>query len=131
LIGNGEAAEFLTVDGGPIQMSGLTGSYDPKRRAWVDAQPDTSLRTDMRPTERLGDILQAHAISTIDLLCIDIEGAEAMVLNGFPFDDIEVACFCVETAEHRDPVLAIMQARGYEWIDRIGHDDLFVSADLA
>jgi len=131
LIGTGEPAEFLTVDGGPIQMSGLTSSYDPNRRAWVDAQPNACLRTDMRPTERLGDIVRAHNVTKIDLLSIDIEGAEEMVLAGFPFDEIEVACLCVETADNRDPVLAIMQARGYEWIDRIGHDDLFVSADLA
>ena len=131
LIGTGEPAEFLTVDGGPIQMSGLISSYDPKRRAWVDAQPNTCLRTDVRPTQRLDDTLHAQNITKIDLLCIDIEGAEELVLAGFPFNDIEVACLCVETADNRDPVLAIMQARGYEWIDRIGHDDLFVSPDLA
>ena len=131
LVGSGEAAEFLTIDGGPVQMSGLTASYDPKRRAWVDAQAATSLRTEVRDTRRLGDILREQGLHRIDLLCIDIEGAEAAVLEGFPFDDIAVDCWCIETAERRAPVLEIMQARGYEWIDRIGHDDLFVVPDLA
>ena len=131
LVGSGEPAEFLTVDGGPVQMSGLTASYDPKRRAWVDAQPNTCLRTERRPTQLLGDLLQARGIARVDLLCIDIEGAEQAVLAGFPFGDIEVACLCVETGYRRKPVLEIMQDRGYQWVDRIGHDDLFVSPDLA
>lgn len=131
LIGNGEPAEFLTIDNGPIQMSGLTASYDPKRRAWVDAQAAANLRTHTRETQRLGDLLLAHNLDRIDLLCIDIEGAERMVLEDFPFDDITVDCFCIETAWDRDPVVALMETRGYEWIDRIGHDDLFVAQDLA
>jgi FkbM family methyltransferase len=131
LVGTGEPAEFLTIDGGPIQMSGLTGSYDPRRREWVDAQPQTCLRTEVRPTQLLGDVLQAQGIAKVDLLCIDIEGAEESVLAGFPFDDIEVACLCIETVDKRDPVLGILQARGYQWVDRIGYDDLFVSPDLA
>lgn len=131
LVGSGEPAEFLTVDAGPVQMSGLTGSYDPKRRAWVDAQPNTCLRTEVRPTQPLGDILRAQGIAKADLLCIDIEGAEESVLAGFPFDDIEIACLCVETTGNREPVLEILRAQGYQWIDRIGYDDLFVSPDLA
>ena len=131
LVGNGEPAEFLTIDDGPIQMSGLLESYDPARRAWVDEQPTTSLRTELRETQRLGDILQARGLLEVDLLCIDIEGAEAEVLASFPFGEVKVACWCIETADRREPVLEIMQARDFVWIDRIGHDDLFVSPDLA
>jgi hypothetical protein len=131
LVGSGEPAEFLTVDGGPVQMSGLTASYDPGRRAWVEAQPQSCLRTEERPTQLLGDMLKAQGMAKIDLLTIDIEGAEESVLASFPFDDIEVSCLCVGTVNRRDPVLGILLARGYQWVDRIGYDDLFVSPDLA
>jgi hypothetical protein len=79
----------------------------------------------------LGDILRSQGITRVDLLCIDIEGAEESVLAGFPFDDIEVACLCVRSEDKRDGVLEIMQAHGYQWADRIGNDDLYVGPDLA
>ncbi len=131
LVGDGGPAEFLTIDAGPVQMSGLVASYDATRRAWVDEQASTSLRVDTRETQRLGDILLAQDITRIDLLCVDIEGAETPVLESFPFDAISVDCWCIETAGCREPVLDIMRAQGYEWIDRIGHDDLFAVPALA
>ncbi|MCP5202154.1 MAG: FkbM family methyltransferase [Gammaproteobacteria bacterium] len=126
LVGDGAPAEFLTVDSGPVQMSGLSASYDPKRRAWVDGQPNLSLRTEVRETRLLADLLRAHHLHRVDLVSLDIEGAEAGVLAAFPFAEFEVECWCVETAENPEPVAEIMIANGYEWFERIGHDDLFV-----
>ena len=131
LLGEGTEAEFLVVDGGPTQMSGLTASYEPARRAWIDEQPGAALRIETRPTERLGDILAARGLNRIDLMSLDIEGAELAVLQDFPFDAIELRCLCVETVDARDEIAALMGRQGFVWIDRIGQDDLYVVPDLA
>lgn len=130
-IGDGSSSEFMTVDGGPTMMSGLTGSLHDVKRKWVEEHPKTSMRMETCQTRLLGDILLERGMTRIDFLSLDIEGAELQVIESFPFDEISVTCWSIEAFEHKPAIDAVMEKRGFVWLDRIGDDDLYVPPDLA
>lgn len=125
LVGDGAPTEFMIIDSGPLQMSGRTASYDPKKLAWVEAQPMVSRRTETRPTKRLETLMRDHGIARADLVSIDIEGGVTDLLRDFPFEEIDVTCWLVEADADRDALVKLFEAQGYDWVDRIGEDELF------
>lgn len=129
LVGSGKEQDFLKIEGGPLQMSGLVESYDPDKRNRVERQDNISMRTEVRQTERLEDILRREGIGRAELISLDIEGGEVAVLETFPFDDIPVGCWCIETSGETSPVPGIMANAGYERIERIGQDDIYIRKD--
>jgi FkbM family methyltransferase len=93
------------------------------------------------PTRRLKSVLQDNGHSQIDLLKLDIEGAEIAVLKSILEDRLRIGVLCVEydglgfptpgrIAEIRSSVAAILQS-GYRlfWLD--GYNFTFVSDDGA
>lgn len=71
------------------------------------------------PTITLTKLLDDNHVSKVDLLSMDIEGAELLALAGFDIDRFRPQLVCIE-AYHagRDKVLAYFAAHGYETIDR-------------
>jgi FkbM family methyltransferase len=71
------------------------------------------------PTITLTKLLDDNHVSKVDLLSMDIEGAELLALAGFDIDRFRPELVCIE-AYHagRDKVLAYFAAHGYETIDR-------------
>ncbi len=68
-------------------------------------------------TSTLNSILAEHEIEEIDLLKIDIEGAEMAALRGFDLDRYAPALLVIETP--RDgPVVPYLESRGYEVIEK-------------
>lgn len=131
VIGHGNPTEFLTIDGGPVQMSGLTQSYDPRRWEWIQGQTALAARRSTVATQTLETIFDDAGLSRVDLVSLDIEGAEASVLASFPFDRISVRCWLVDASKDRDAVRNTLSAAGYVWIERIGDDDIYVFEELA
>jgi hypothetical protein len=124
-----EQAGFLQIDAGPLQMSGLTASYDADRRAWVDAQTESECRLEQRATRPLAEVLAEHGLDAIDYISLDIEGAERAVLETFPFDRHAVTCWGIEAARDREAIEALMTAQGYQRMETLGEDDIYVCAD--
>lgn len=81
-------------------------------------------------TRRLGDLLaQVQAPAVIDLLCLDVEGAESRILMGFPFDRWRFRLMMIERAS---PALhAHLFAQGYRWLARLGQDEVYAHRDEA
>jgi len=71
------------------------------------------------PTITLTKLLDDNHVSKVDLLSMDIEGAELLALAGFDIDRFRPQLVCIE-AYHagRDKVLAYFAAHGYGAIDR-------------
>ena len=66
----------------------------------------------MRYTVPLADILDRfHAPPVIDYLSLDVEGAESLVLQGFPFDRYRIRVLTVERAHAT--LAALLQSHGY------------------
>lgn len=76
------------------------------------------------PTITLTKLLDDNHVSKVDLLSMDIEGAELLALAGFDIDRFRPELVCIE-AYHagRDKVLAYFAAHGYEAIERYRERD--------
>ena len=76
------------------------------------------------PTTTLTKLLDDNHVSKVDLLSMDIEGAELLALAGFDIDRFRPELVCIE-AYHvgRDKALAYFKAHGYEPIERYRERD--------
>ncbi len=74
----------------------------------------------------LNDILvQSKAPSHIDLLSLDVEGAELEVLRGIDFHTFDFAFMCIES-RNLERISAYLNDRDYEIVDKFSeHDYLF------
>lgn len=123
--GSGEGA-FLEVEAGPVQMSGLVDNYDADLRARVEAEP--RYRGRIRPVRlrSLAQVLDSHHIREVDLISLDVVGAELGVLSSFPFEEYRVQAWAIDSTAHGGRIQSLMQARGYRRIEALGNDDIFV-----
>jgi hypothetical protein len=77
-------------------------------------------------TVTLHEILQRHRASmgddldtqfTIDYLSLDVEGAEAFILEGFPIDEYSIHLLTVERP--KEALRTLLEAHGFEQIQRL------------
>jgi hypothetical protein len=54
---------------------------------------------------------------TIDYLSLDVEGAEAFILEGFPLDEYTIHLLTVERP--KEPLRTILEAHGFEQLQRL------------
>ncbi|MFK7944135.1 MAG: FkbM family methyltransferase [Paracoccaceae bacterium] len=119
-------AEFLEVQEGFSQMSGLTGSYDEKLRQQVESDPRHKGELIRVKTKSLPAILDQHFLKEIDFVSLDVEGGEMAVLSNFPFDRYKVHAWTVENNTGGTEIPALMQEKGYARIEALGVDDIYV-----
>jgi FkbM family methyltransferase len=120
--------EFLEVLEGYTAMSGVLATYDPMLLQRVRAHPDHReriLRLQARP---LGEILDEAGIAAVDYVSLDVEGAEIGVLESFPFDRIPVRAWSIENNSGDPRIARLMAGQGYEIIEYIGVDEIYVPA---
>ena len=74
---------------------------------------------DALPTRTVADILAEAGPSQVDFVSIDVEGLEAEILAGFPFDQYQPELFCVEVLDttldgvRASPVTELLAGHGY------------------
>lgn len=82
-----------------------------------------------RPLNEL--LIEAEAPDRIDLLSLDVEGAELEVLKGIDHDRFRFRYLCIESRD-RDKLESYLGARGYALAERLSrHDYLFVDVSRA
>lgn len=74
----------------------------------------------------LDDILDLMAFDSMDVLLIDTEGTELDVLRGTNLDRWHPKCLIVESWEEDNDVLPYLHRRGYNRVERIDQNDLFL-----
>ena len=119
-------AEFLEITGGMKQMGGLIDSYDPDLRARVEADPRHQGEVIEVEVQPLAEILSAHGLRRIDYISLDVEGAEKDVIATFPFAEFDVTAWSIENNSGATEVPALMQANGYQRVEAIGVDDIYL-----
>ncbi|CAE7481093.1 unnamed protein product [Symbiodinium sp. CCMP2592] len=111
--------EFIDDEEKPLQ-SGLS-SYTATARS-------SAVRKQMHCVA-LPDILKKHgAPSFIDWLSLDVEGAEMEVLEGLLNDgSFEIDVMSIEAFAHQAPAkFNFMRKHGYQLLNRLGTDDVYV-----
>lgn len=124
----GEAgeAEFMEVQEGYSQMSGLTSSYDEKLRETVEANPNHKGALIRVKTMTVPQILDQHFLKEIDYISLDVEGGEMAVLSTFPFDKYDVHAWTIENNTGRPEIPKLMREKGYKLVEALGVDDVYV-----
>jgi len=78
-----------------------------------------------RPLNSL--LIEANAPCLIDLLSLDVEGAEIEVLKGIDHSQFKFKYLCIETRS-KDSLISYLASVGYRYIEQLsGHDYLFSS----
>lgn len=81
-------------------------------------------------TVTLGTALRLCAApARMDLLSLDLEGAEPEVLSVFPFDEFMFDIMLVELTRNRKSSNKLLARHGYERIHRIKNDDIYRHCD--
>ena len=122
-------AEFLEVQEGYSQMSGLTASYDEKLRETVEANPNHKGELIRVKTRTLPQILDQHFLKEIDYISLDVEGGEMAVLSSFPFDRYKVRAWTIENNTASAEIPKLMREKGYKLVEALGVDDVYVLED--
>ena len=75
----------------------------------------------------LETIFEENGIELVDLLDVDVEGAEYSVIRSINFDKCRVNCICVEQATAE--MDAYLRTRGYVRLCELGEDSVYVRPD--
>lgn len=124
--GEDGTAEFLEVTEGLTMMGGLTATFTPEDRAFVEER-SPGHRAIAVPVRRLDGLLAEHGLTHIDYCSIDVEGAERSILGAIDFARVTIDVFTIENRT-ADPALRThMDGLGYAFVCRFnGGDEVFV-----
>lgn len=123
-------AEFTTVGGWAVQMSGLRDHWPAEFHAAEAEGRIGRVETRTVPTRTLDAILSEAGLTEIDLLTIDVEGAESAILRDFPFEKYTIRAICVENLARNDALGEILVPKGFVLIDYVGKDELYVHSSV-
>lgn len=124
------AAEFATVGGWAAQMSGLRDLWPEEFRTAEAEGRLGEVETRQVATRSLDAILTEAGLTEIDLLAIDVEGAEPAILREFPFENYTIRAICVENLARNDALGEILVPKGFVLIDFVGKDELYVHSSV-
>ena len=119
-------AEFIEVTKGYTQMSGLADLYDETILSQIRNDPRHEERTVKVETRTLSQILDEADIANPDFISLDIEGGEAAVLDGFPFDKHAVKVWAIENNTAGPEIGNIMRKNGYDLAEFCGPDEIYI-----
>lgn len=118
-------AEFLDIIDGPAMMGGLSETFTPGQRAFVE-----TLIHDKRlitvPVRRLDNVLAEHGITHVDYCSIDTEGAERKIVESIDFTRVTIDVFSLESAQEDPELRTFMAGLGYDFVCRFfGGDEIY------
>jgi len=122
--------DFLEVTSGYTQMSGFIHSYSESQLSLVRSNPIHEEIIHRMERRKISSILDEYKLKHIDFISLDVEGNELNILESFPFGRIDVAIWAIEDNRNSEEITTgifnIMIAQGYQLVEFIGHDYIFV-----
>jgi len=80
-------------------------------------------------TVPLQQLLTEHKILDIDLLSVDVEGAELPVMQSINWLITRVEVILVENNYREEKVGNFLRTKGFKFVKRIRQDEVFVRSD--
>lgn len=118
--------EFLAIDGPLTGWGGISDAIESQHYERISKRiPKTNKQKIVVSCITLEDVLNKHDINKIDILSLDIEGAELNVLNVFPFSKFDIDVFVLENNFHNKDLDKIMVNNGYKKLVRLGVTDIW------
>jgi hypothetical protein len=123
---------FLKISGYSEMLSGIVGNYHQEHRQRIEqeiGQFGGTAEVIAVETRTLNDIGAQLGLSEINYLSIDTEGSELPILESIDFSRLFVHGLTVEfNFEHvRSQMISLMHARGFELVQTLGHDLVFLN----
>lgn len=123
-------AEFLDIIDGPAMMGGLSETFDPGQRAFVETLIQAK-RLIQVPVRRLDGLLAEHGVTHVHYCSIDTEGAERSIIESIDFSRVTIDVFSLENAQDDPTLRALMAERGYDRLCRFfGGDEIYARRGL-
>jgi len=104
---------FLSIEGPCNVLSGIIEFYNPQHLDRINKELEIK-----------------HGIKKIDLLSIDVEGAESQVLNSINFDKVDIDVFLIENNYGLNKEIEFLSNKGYKLLGNIQWDSIFVKNNL-
>ena len=132
---------FLSIGGPCNVLSGILEFYNEKHIERINRELDMyksypighelySTREEIKmKTVRLETLFDKYNMKDIDLISIDVEGAELQVLNSINFDKANIKCFLIENNYGLEKETQFLIDRGYRLLGNIQWDSVFVKND--
>jgi FkbM family methyltransferase len=79
---------------------------------------------------RLESLFDKYNMTNIDLISIDVEGAELQVLNSINFDEVNINVFLIENNYGLQKETEFLINKGYKLLGNIQWDSVFVKNDF-
>jgi len=118
---------FLSIEGPCNVLSGIIEFYNPQHLDRINKElemyknypqgHDLYSRKEEIPMKavRLETLFDKHGIKKIDLLSIDVEGAESQVLNSINFDKVDIDVFLIENNYGLNKEIEFLSNKGYNY----------------
>lgn len=124
-------ADFYLNEGYTEMLSGIIENYDARHlERLMNENTEKSATTQIVKvnTKKLETIFDEHAVSHINYLSIDVEGAEFEVLKSINFDKvfIDVIGFENNYAEISTPIILYLEYKGFK-VDKISTDIFMIN----
>jgi len=125
-----EEMPFLLCSGYILEMySGLLNNYNPKHLDRINQEMQQFGGDQVVifvKCSTLQAVFDKYGLSHINLLSIDIEGAEEEAIRSIDFKKVTIDVILVENNFNESIVNDYLSTQNYEWIERIGKDDIYI-----
>jgi FkbM family methyltransferase len=126
-----ETADFIRA-AGVETLSGLESKMAPGHKDWILREQGTVERIRVK-TITFGDLMSRYpGISRIDFLSLDVEGAEASILESIDFSAYRFGLVAIESIDETpgegERLKAFMREKGYGVLLDVGLDLIFAPA---
>jgi len=133
---------FLSIEGPCNVLSGIVEFYNPKHLERINRELDMYSsypkgheyysKKEIIPMKavRLESLFNKYKIKEIDLISIDVEGAELQVLNSIKFDEVDIKVFLIENNYGLQKETDFLISKGYKFLRNIQWDSVFVKNDF-
>jgi len=129
---------FLSIEGPCNVLSGILEFYNENHLNRINRELDSyksyeeghelysKSETIKMKAVRLQTLFDKYNFVDIDLVSIDVEGAEMNVLDSIDFDKTNISCFLIENNYGLDKETKFLIGKGYKFIGNIEWDSVFI-----
>lgn len=133
---------FLSIEGPCNVLSGIRDFYPPQHIDRINRELNMykgypighelySKCEDIKmKSVRLETLFDKYKMKNIDLISIDVEGAEYPVLNSINFEKVEIDVFLIENNYGLQKETEFLESKGYKLFGNIQWDLIFVKNEL-
>lgn len=133
---------FLSIEGPCNVLSGIKEFYNPNHFSRIENElnmyKDYPVGHELYSrseeikinTIRLERLFEKYNLKEIDLVSIDVEGAEFQVLSSINFDKVDIKVFLIENNYGLKKETDFLTEKGYKMMGAIGWDSVFIKNDF-